>query len=83
MCSNSRVIDHSKVSQGACLDQSPIINRVTKLLANIYNNSIVGYVGLATPCISYIMHVNIPVLAIEYLVRYDSIHVLVEAEYYQ
>jgi len=58
---------------------SPIINRVTKLLANIYNNSIVGYVGLATPCISYIMHGNIPVLAIEYLVRYNGVHMLVEA----
>ena len=32
------------------------IDRVTKLLANIYSNSTVGYVGLATPCMSYIMH---------------------------
>jgi hypothetical protein len=55
------------------------IDRVTKLLANIYSNSEVGYVGLATPCMSYIMYGNIPVLAIEYLVRYNDIHMLVEA----
>ncbi len=55
------------------------IDRVTKLLANIYNNSTVGYVGLANPCMSYIMHGNIPVLAIEYLVRYYGILMLVEA----
>jgi hypothetical protein len=45
------------------------IDRVTKLLANIYSNSRIGYAGLATPCMSYVMHGNIPVLAIEYLVR--------------
>ena len=55
------------------------IDRVTKLLANIYSNSTVGCEGLATPCISYIMHGNIPVLAIEYLVRYNGVHMLVEA----
>jgi hypothetical protein len=55
------------------------IDRVTKLLANIYSNSKVGYVGLATPCMSYMMHGNIPVLAIEYLVRYNGILMLVEA----
>jgi hypothetical protein len=57
------------------------IDRVTKLLANVYrySNSEVGYVGLATPCMSYVMHGNIPALAIEYLVRYNDIHMLVEA----
>jgi hypothetical protein len=49
------------------------IDRVTKLLANIYCNSEVEYVGLATPCMSCIMHGNIPVLAIEYLVRNNDI----------
>ncbi len=55
------------------------IDRVTKLLANIYSNSEVGYAGLATPCMSCIMHGNIPVLAIEYLVRYHDILMLVDA----